>query len=124
MFGDSVNDCFSFFGSTMAVRLIVNQWVVGSNPTRRAMILDDVRTTYILPAFLEGWKKTEDLKVDSVTNKQIAELFGIVVTKVKVYPTDNQGWIIIDKHTKKLLYKNIKNKNDVDMLCKQHNLVP
>ena len=124
MFGDSVNDCFSFFGSTMAVRLIVNQWVVGSNPTRRAMILDDVRTTYILPAFLEGWKKTEDLKVDSVTNKQIAELFGTVVTKVKVYPTDNQGWIIIDKHTKKLLYKNIKNKNDVDMLCKQHNLVP
>lgn len=90
----------------------------------KTMILDDVRTTYILPAFLEGWKKKEDLKVDSVTNKQIAELFGTVVTKVKVYPTDNQGWIIIDKHTKKLLYKNIKNKNDVDILCKQHNLVP
>jgi hypothetical protein len=87
------------------------------------MILDDVRTTYILPAFLEGWKKQEDLKVDSVTNKQLAELFGIVVTKVKVYPTDNQGWIILDKHTKKLLHKGIKSQLDVELLCKKHNYV-
>lgn len=52
-------------------------------------------------------------------NRTVAELFGEVVTKVKAFPTDN-GWIILDRHSKRLLYKDIKNENDVDLLCKQN----
>lgn len=56
-------------------------------------------------------------------NKSIAELFGAVVTKVKACPTSDGSWIILDKHTKFLLHKNIKNENEVDLLCKKNNYI-
>jgi 3-methyladenine DNA glycosylase AlkC len=58
--------------------------------------------------------------VNHEINKKIAEKFGQVVTLVKVFPTENQGWIIVDKHTRRLLHRDIANKNDADDLCRKH----
>lgn len=56
-------------------------------------------------------------------NKAIAELFGVVVTKVKAFPNSSGNWMIIDKYTKHLLHKNLKNEYEVDLLCKKNNYV-
>jgi len=103
------------------------------------------RPTYILSAFILGWTKTwrdpfttndlfdnvnQDLfhalvmhhtegRVQEHYNRSIARLFGEIVTKVKTFPTPS-GWIILDKSTKRLLHKDIKNENEVDLLCKKH----
>jgi hypothetical protein len=50
-------------------------------------------------------------------NKRLAERFGEVVTKVVAYQNPG-GWVILDKHTKKLLHKDLKNKNEVETVCK------
>lgn len=54
-------------------------------------------------------------------NKEIAEKFGVVVTEVKAFPT-NGGWMIIDKYTKHMLEKDLK-ESDVDPLCKKMNYI-
>jgi hypothetical protein len=108
------------------------------------------RTKYILPAFIIGWLKPWNLttieqdkcfdinnsdlfratimplvegREREQFNKKIALLFGEVVTKVKTFPTSDGTWIILDKHTKRLLHKDIKNENDVDLLCKQNGYI-
>ena len=108
----------------------------------------DARTTYILPAFIMGWCKTWNLTKEEKDglldadnpdlfhnvfwplvegrkreqyNKTIAELFGVVVTKVKTFPTSDGTWIILDKHTKRMLHKDVKNENEVNLLCSKNN---
>lgn len=104
---------------------------------------------YILPCFILGWQRhlkielspelvlnneSIDLFKEQVMNvvegrtheelnKEIASQFGVIVTKVKKFPTKDGTWIILDKHTKRLLHKDIKNENEVDLLCKKHNYV-
>lgn len=101
--------------------------------------MEDCRDHLFMHAFILGWTKHwspvvttdnhyDDLfrstlmtctegKVREQYNRKVAELFGEVVTKVKTFPTPN-GWIILDKHTKRLLHKDVKNENEVDLLCK------
>lgn len=55
-------------------------------------------------------------------NKSIAELFGVVATYVKTFPT-NSGWIILDKQTKRMLHKDLKNQNEVEELCRKYNYI-
>ena len=110
----------------------------------------DTRTTYIILAFIMGWCKKWNLttvereriidinyqdlfkanfmplvegKEKEQYNKNIAELFGVVITKVKTFPTSDGTWIILDKHTKKILHKNLKNENEVDLLCSKNNYI-
>ncbi len=54
-------------------------------------------------------------------NKSIAELFGVVITKVKCFPTD-KGWMIVDKHTKHVLEKGLK-ESEVDIVCLKQNYI-
>lgn len=75
----------------------------------------DLFQTIIMP--LIGGREKEQY------NKSIAELFGIVVTKVKTFPTSDGSWIILDKHTKRMLHKGIKNENEVNALCSKNNYV-
>jgi hypothetical protein len=56
-------------------------------------------------------------------NKTIASLFGVVVTKVKTFPTSSGSWMIIDKHTKHLLHKDLKNEYEAEVLCKKNNYI-
>jgi len=108
------------------------------------------RTTYVMPAFVLGWTKAwnNTVATDSIFsdvpdlfratvmhetegreheqfNRTIAQLFGEVVTKVKAFPTteSGKGWIILDKHTKRMLHRDVKNEYDVDALCKKHGYV-
>lgn len=104
---------------------------------------------YILPCFILGWqrhlkiqptpelvlnnehsdlfKETIMTMVEGRTheelNKELASQFGVIVTKVKKFPTKDGTWIILDKHTKRMLHKDIKNENEVETLCKKHNYV-
>lgn len=112
--------------------------------------MEPSRTTYILPAFLINWSKKWNLTMEEreglfdITNtdlfnnvfwplieskkkeqynKTIAELFGTVITKVKAFPVKDGTWTIIDKHTKYMLHKDIKNENEVNLLCNKNNYV-
>jgi hypothetical protein len=60
--------------------------------------------------------------VNHETNRKVAEQFGVVVTLVKTFPTDS-GWMILDKHTKRMLHKGLKNENEVNELCRSRNYV-
>lgn len=98
-------------------------------------------SVFQLKAFLLGWfKKPEILEFQGtgselveeyvvraskqhLENRKVAELFGVVVTKVKTFPTEKDGWMILDKSTKRLLHKGIKNQNEVDELCRKHNYI-
>lgn len=60
-----------------------------------------------------------DSRVRRHHNEEIARRFGEIVTQVKAFPTD-RGWIILDKHTKRLLHKEVKNENEVEALCKKN----
>jgi hypothetical protein len=100
------------------------------------------RTAYVMHAFVLGWTKkwSDPINIESHDiaesdlfratvmqalqgkdheefNKKLAGLFGEVVTPVKAFPTPS-GWIILDKYTKRLLHKEIKNENEVNTLCK------
>jgi hypothetical protein len=94
-----------------------------------------------LKAFIIGWTKNwSDRNQDSILesqgddlfkefvmlssktfqrNKEIAENFGIIITQVKCFPTDS-GWMVIDKHTKHLLAKELK-ESEVEPLCRKMN---
>lgn len=94
-----------------------------------------------LKAFIIGWTKSwpdqnqdqilesqgDDLFKEFVMlsgktfqrNKEIAENFGVIVTQVKCFPTGS-GWMIIDKYTKHLLVKELK-ESEVEPLCKKMN---
>lgn len=61
-------------------------------------------------------------QIESKKNKKIAEQFGTVITKIKTFPTNN-GWIILDKHTKELLHKDLKNETEVNELCSKYNYI-
>jgi len=65
-------------------------------------------------------KQVEGRQAEEV-NKEIASQFGVITTQVKKFPTKDGTWIILDKHTKRLLHKDIKNENEVNILCKKHN---
>lgn len=84
------------------------------------------------PASLDFEGKDSDLveefifqgvRKNQAKNREIAEMFGVIVTHVKAFPTENAGWMIIDKHTKWMLHKDLKNKNEVDELCKKHGYI-
>lgn len=60
--------------------------------------------------------------VNHEQNRKLAEQFGIIVTQVKVFPTDS-GWMILDRHTKRPLHRGLKNKQEVDELCRKYNYV-
>lgn len=113
---------------------------------------DDTRTTYVMHAFIvgwtKGWKQLEEFhsscaefdppcsdifhrdvmlnvegRVHEDYNRRLAKLFGEIVTKVKTFPTSDGSWIILDKHTKRLLHKDVKNENEVNTLCKTNGYV-
>jgi hypothetical protein len=61
-------------------------------------------------------------KINHELNKSVAEQFGVIFTHVKVFETD-RGWLILDSHTKRPLHKGIKNKQEVDELCRKHSYI-
>jgi len=58
--------------------------------------------------------------VDHSINRELASRFGAITTQVRWFPTES-GWMIIDKHTKRMLHKGLKNENEVADLCRKHN---
>lgn len=92
-----------------AVRAFVFKWT-GGNQEVLETTLDDQS---IIERFIYR-------AVDHETNRKIAEQFGKIITQVKVFPTEDQGWMILDKHTKRVLHRDIKNKNEVAELCQKH----
>lgn len=92
-----------------AVRAFVFKWT-GGNQEVLETTLDDQS---IIEQFIYR-------AVDHETNRKIAEQFGKIITQVKVFPTENQGWMILDKHTKRVLHRDIKNKSEVAELCQKH----
>lgn len=67
-------------------------------------------------------KQVEGRQAEEI-NKEIASQFGVITTQVKKFPTKDGTWIILDKHTKRMLHKDIKNENEVNDLCKKHNYI-
>lgn len=98
--------------NSYAVRAFVFKWT-GGNQEVLETTLDDQS---IIERFIYR-------AVVHETNKEVAELFGKIVTQVKVFPTENQGWMILDRHTKRVLHKGLKNKNEADELCQKHGYV-
>jgi hypothetical protein len=58
-------------------------------------------------------------EVNHELNRIVAEQFGVVFTHVRVLETD-KGWLILDSHTKRPLHKGIKNRQEIDELCREH----
>ena len=110
----------------------------------------DIRTSYIILAFSIGWtkiwRKQDEQWYDALNpsddifksvvmnevqgksreqhNKQLAELFGTAVTKVKAFPTDGgRKWIVLDRYTKYVLHRDIANESEVDLLCLKNSYI-
>lgn len=98
--------------SSFAVRAFVFKWTGGNQEVLDAALDDQA----IIERFIYR-------AVDHDANKEVAEKFGKIVTQVKVFPTENQGWMILDKHTKRVLHRDIKNKSEVDELCKKYGYI-
>lgn len=110
--------------------------------------MNDVQSKYFIYCFCYGWLKQLKIKIDmdvlfnanntdlfktvvmsqveskskKEENKRVAEQFGTVITKIKTFPTNN-CWIILDKHTKELLHKDLKNENEINELCSKYNYI-
>ncbi|TXH11314.1 MAG: hypothetical protein E6R04_01610 [Spirochaetes bacterium] len=61
-------------------------------------------------------------QVDHELNRAVAAQFGVIFTHVKVFETD-KGWLVLDSHTKRPLHKGIKNKQEIDELCRKHGYI-
>ena len=86
-------------------------WLLGSNKVLVNSFYDDPFQSVVV-------RETQG-RVREQFNRSLAELFGEVVTKVKCFPTDGNGsWIILDKSTKRMLHRDIKNENEVNILCR------
>lgn len=64
-----------------------------------------------------------DSQLSRHNNRCIAEKFGTIITKVKMFEVENGSWIILDAHTKKLLAKDIKSKTEAEHICLKNNYI-
>lgn len=98
------------YSSEYTVKAFVFKWL--NNP----MVLDFSGTSQqVVERFIYQ-------AVDHEANRKVAEKFGTIITQVKVFPTDS-GWMIQDRFTKRPLHKGLKNKQEVDELCRKCNYV-
>lgn len=90
-------------------------------------------------AFVYGWVKNPEILdfegdnsslveayifrgINHDTNREVAEKFGVIVTKVKVFPTDS-GWMILDLHINRPLHRGLKNELEANELCQKHKYI-